>query len=113
MYAIWRTLVVRVECWVRYKEIKRQVIDCLNKGYVSHEQRNDIDVKNLLAIGKVSLEEVAEIIGRSRGNDYSSSPHHFDSSITVHIIKTRRAGHNWYVKWYFVEPNSVFISVHH
>ncbi len=52
---------------MRYKEIKRQVIDCLNKGYVSHEQRNDIDVKNLLAIGQVSLEEVAEIIGRSRG----------------------------------------------
>lgn len=50
---------------MRYKEIKRQVIDCLNKGYVSHEQRNDIDVKNLLAIGQVSLEEVAEIIGRS------------------------------------------------
>ena len=113
MYAIWRTFSVRVEFWVRYKEIKQQVIDCLNKGYVSHEQRNDIDVKNLLAIGQVSLEEVAEIIGRSRGNDYSSSLHHFDSSITVHIIKTRRAGHNWYVKWYFVEPNSVFISVHH
>mgnify|MGYP003327342775 CR=1 FL=1 len=74
---------------------------------------NDIDVKNLLEIGQVSLEEVGEIIGRSRGNDYSSSLHHFDSSITVHIIKTRRAGHNWYVKWYFVEPNSVFISVHH
>ena len=113
MYAIWRTFVVRVECWVRYKEIKRQVIDCLNKGYVSHEQRNDIDVKNLLAIGKVSLEEVAEIIGRSRGNDYSSSPHHYDSSIAVHVIKTRLAGQYWYVKWYFVEPNSVFISVHH
>ncbi|GFD68745.1 hypothetical protein KUL106_20080 [Alteromonas sp. KUL106] len=96
-----------------YKEIKRQVIYCLNKGYVSHEQRNDIDVKNLLAIGQVSLDEVAEIIGRSRGNEYSSSPHYFDDRITVHIIKTRRGGHSWYVKWYFVEPNSVFISVHH
>jgi len=62
---------------------------------------------------KIYWQEVAEIIGRSRGNDYSSSLHHFDSSITVHIIKTRLAGHNWYVKWYYVEPNSVFISVHH
>ena len=95
------------------REIKRQVIDCLNKGRISHEQRNDIDVKNLLAIGQVSLEEVAAVIGRSRGNDYSSSPHHFDASISVHIIKTNQAGQSWYVKWYFVEPNSVFISVHH
>ena len=110
---MWRTFVVHMECWVGYKEIKRQVIYCLNKGYVSHEQRSNIDVKNLLAIGKVSLKEVAEIIGRSRGNDYSSSPHHYDSSIAVHVIKTRLAGQYWYVKWYFVEPNSVFISVHH
>jgi hypothetical protein len=96
-----------------YREIKRKVVDCLNKGYVSHELRNDIDVKNLLAIGQVSLEEVAKIIGRSRGNDYSFSPHHFDTNITVHIIKTKQAGQKWYIKWYFVEPNSVFISVHH
>ena len=96
-----------------YREIKRQVLSCLNNGHVSHEQRNDIDVKNLLAIGQVSLEEVAEIIGRSRGTDYSFSPHHFDASVTVHIVKTMRAGQSWYVKWYFVEPNSVFISVHH
>jgi hypothetical protein len=95
-----------------FKDAKRQVIECLNDGLVSHEQRNDIDVKNLLAMGQVSLDEVAEIIGRSRGDSYSSSPHHFDSSIEVHIVKTRRAGQDWYIKWYFVEPNSVFISVH-
>jgi hypothetical protein len=96
-----------------FKDVKRQVIECLDKGLVSHEQRGDINVKNLLAIGQVSLDEVAEIIGRCRGNEYSSSPHHFDSSISVHVVKTKRAGQDWYIKWYFVEPNSMFISVHH
>lgn len=75
-----------------FKDIKRQVIDCLNTGLVSHEQRGDINVKNLLAIGQVSLDEVAEIIGRSRGDDYSSSPHHFDANVRVHLVKTKRAG---------------------
>ena len=96
-----------------FKDAKRQVIECLEKGLVSHEVRNDIDVKNLLAIGRVTLAEVAGIIGRSRGDGYSSSPHHFDSSISVHVVKTRHLKQDWYIKWYFVEPNSVFISVHH
>lgn len=96
-----------------FKEAKRQVIECLNNGLVSHEERDDIDVKNLLAIGQVTLDEVAEIIGRSRGDSHSSSPHYLDSSIEVHIVKTRRLEQDWYIKWYFVEPNSVFISVHH
>lgn len=96
-----------------FKNAKRQIIECLSKGFVSHEQRNDIDVKNLLAVGQVTLDDVALIIGRSRGVNYSSSPHHLDSSIEVHIVKTRRMEQDWYIKWYFVEPNSVFISVHH
>ena len=97
---------------VGFKEVKKKVISCLNSGYVSHQERSDIDVKNLLSTGKVTLGDVAAIIGSSRGDDYSSSPHHFDDSVDVHIIKTTHAGKDWYVKWYFVDPSSVFISVH-
>lgn len=96
-----------------FNDVKSQVLQCLKDGYVSHEQRNDIDIKNLLATGQVTIEQVSEIIGRSRGGSYSSSPHHIVKDIDVHIIKTRNAGEDWYIKWYFVEPNSVFISVHH
>jgi hypothetical protein len=28
-------------------------------------------------------------------------------------VKTQHAGQGWYIKWYFLEPDSVFISVHH
>jgi len=96
-----------------FKDIKQQVIDCLNKGLVSHEQRNDINIKNLLAIGQVTLDQTADALRRSRGDSYSTSPHHLDTSVDVHIVKTRHSGKEWYIKWYFVEPNSVFISVHH
>ena len=91
---------------------KRRLIECLKTGYVLHEERNDIDVKNLLAIGVVSLEEVAYIIGRSRGDGYSVSPHHFDKEIDVHVIVTKLSVKAWYVKWYFLESDSVFISFH-
>lgn len=97
---------------VGFKETKSHVIECLNGGYVLHEERDNIDVKNLLSTGVVSLSDVASIIGRARGNNYSCSPHYLDANIDVHVIKSKYAGRSWYIKWYFVEPDCVFISVH-
>jgi hypothetical protein len=97
---------------VGFNEAMRKLIECQNTGYVLHEERNDIDVKNLLAIGVVSLEEAAYIIGRSRGDGYSVSSHHFDTEIDVHVLVTKFSVQAWYVKWYFLGPDSVFISFH-
>ena len=97
----------------KYTDIKKQVIQCLLEGYVVHEARNDIDIKNLLEVGDVSIEEVVQVLKGSRGNEYESSPHHMDQSIDVHVIKTSYQSMRWYIKWYFVEPDAVFISVHH
>jgi len=95
-----------------YKAAKRKVLECLNSGSILHEERNDIDIKNLLATGAVSIAEVSAIIGGSRGNGYSCSPHHYDSNVEVHVLEATISGIDWYIKWYFVDPDSVFISVH-
>lgn len=95
-----------------FKDIKKEVINCLNNGLVLYESRNDIDIKNLLETGFVSNYDVAKMLAQSKGNEYSCSPHHFDLSTDVHIIKIQIQGRNWYIKWYFSEPDSVFISVH-
>lgn len=96
-----------------FKDAKKQVLHCLSEGRILHEARNNIDVKNLLAVGRVTLDDVTQLLKRSRGNEYEVSPHHMDSSIDVHVVKTRYLGMRWYIKWYFVEPDAVFISVHH
>ncbi len=96
-----------------FKEAKAKVLDCLASGHVLHEERNSIDIKNLFATGLVSTKEAAQIIGRSTGNSYSSSPHHFDKDIEVHVVKTTYSSRRWYIKWYFFDPDSVFISFHH
>lgn len=95
-----------------FKDVKRTVTRCLDEGLFYHQERGDIDTKNQLATGEISVEEVTAIIARSRGNNYSCSPHHYDNSIDVHIIKTNHCGNDWYIKWFFVEPDCVFISVH-
>lgn len=95
-----------------FREVKSRVIECLVNGCVLHEERNNIDVKNLLSTGVISINEVTTIIGRASGSAYSCSPHHYDARIDVHILKTVHSGQQWYIKWYFIEPDCVFISVH-
>ena len=98
---------------MRFKDAKSQVLACLASGNIQHEQRQVINVKNLLVTGQVSEDDVSDIIGRAKGNEYELSKHHVSSAIDVHILKTRYQGQRWYIKWYFIEPDSVFISVHH
>lgn len=95
-----------------FNAIKHRVIHCLLEGRILHEARNTIDIKNLLATGDITAIEVAEILKKTKGTEHETSPHHLDSCVMVHIVKTRYARRNWYIKWYFLEPDAVFISVH-
>lgn len=96
-----------------FREIKWKVIECLKNGNIEFEARRGIQLKNLLSTGDISPYEVAALIGRASGDNYQIRPYHFDSSIDVHIITVSSAGVPWYIKWYFTEPTSVFISVHY
>ena len=86
---------------------KRKLLQALAEGDYQHEARARIDVKNALAMGTVSAEQVAGIVRRATGAEHSSSPHHGDALITVHLLKTS----GWYIKFYFLDPSTVFISV--
>lgn len=96
-----------------FREIKWKVIDCLKNGNFECEARREIQLKNLLSTGDISPFDVAALISRASGDNYQVRPYHFESSIDVHIITVTRASVHWYIKWYFTEPGSVFISVHH
>ena len=91
-----------------YRTAKRSILKALREGNFQHESRGDIDVKNLLAMGKVSAKEVAQLIADSDGTMHVQSPHHTVKEVMVHIIKVN----GWYIKFYFLEPDAWFISVH-
>lgn len=96
-----------------FREIKGKVIECLKNGQVRFAARRAICLKNLLSTRDVSAQELERVISLAAGKHYQRRTHHLDSSIDVHIISLWYSGVNWYIKWYFAEPNSVFISVHH
>jgi hypothetical protein len=98
---------------VSFREIKWKVIECLKNGKVRFAVRRGIHLKNLLSTGDVTAQQLERVIHLAGGQHYELRTHHLDSSIDVHIITLWYAGVNWYIKWYFAEPNSVFISVHH
>ena len=91
-----------------FKAAKKAVLTALKDGDYQHADRNEIDVKNLLAVGEVSAEDVMKVIKRCDGTHYESSPHHQIKDVECHVIKA----HGWYIKFYFVDPATFFISVH-
>lgn len=93
---------------VGFKEAQRRLIDALQQGTFLHEARSQVETKNLLQMGQITPDELVEIARRCRGQHHQRSPHHTVPGVDVHVL--RRDG--WYVKFYFVDPDTVFISVH-
>lgn len=91
-----------------FNDVKRQVIAALMAGTYLHEARDDIPVKNLLATHAVAVDDIIAVLKQCRGQDHESSPHHQMPSIDVHVIRSS----GWYIKFYFIEPDTWFISVH-
>jgi hypothetical protein len=91
-----------------YKAVRKAIIAALKLGNYQHEARAGIDAKNLLSTGVVSAADVIDIIKRSDGSNHECSPLHGYMTVDCHVIK---AG-GWYVKFYFLDPATIFISVH-
>ena len=91
------------------------LIRALEDGAFQHEARDVLSEKNLLAVGEVTEADVIRMLRRTRGEQYSSSPHDWDPQTLVHVFKPEAGKQKWYVKAYFLDPPdrcAVFISVH-
>lgn len=86
---------------MKFKAMKAKILDYLDRRDVSHQQPGDMDIKNQLAVGQISLGDVAQIIRHARGDSYSSSPHHIIAGIDVHVVKTRYASQDRHIKMVF------------
>lgn len=91
-----------------FDTVKKRLLSALIDGNYQHEARDRIDIKNDLLMGRVTRMQLISIVKRSRGHEHFASAHHADQSITVHVLKTS----GWYIKFYFLDPSTVFISVH-
>lgn len=90
--------------------MKRKAIELINRGQIQFEPRQF--GKNLYADGIVSDNDIIQIIANSKGDHHRISQHHFLKDVEVHIIKAIDRYDGFYVKFYFIEPDIWFISVH-
>lgn len=84
------------------------VCDALAKGAYSHVQRDDMEEKNWLSSGKVTREEVIDLLKSCAERDYTLSDHHQISRIKVHtfvVTKSVAGSPRWYLKFFF-QPNN-------
>lgn len=96
------------------KEVKAKAISCLDSGQVQHEtdRSGDIDKKNLLVTAQITLDEVKDLISSTKGTQHEVSQHHMEKLVEVHTLKPVKKEVKWYIKFYFLEPDIIFISVH-
>jgi len=99
---------------VGLKEVKAKAISCLDSGQVQHEtdRSGDIDKKNLLVTAQITLDEVKDLISSTKGTQHEVSQHHMEKLVEVHTLKPVKKEVKWYIKFYFLEPDIIFISVH-
>lgn len=99
-----------------FRETKSAIIRCLKDGNFQHDYRDVSLNKNWLDAGRVSADEVADLLGRCTGAQHESSRHHCDQNTVVHVFKPREGPRIWYIKAYLLEDDdgelTVFISVH-
>lgn len=95
-----------------FSEARHLVIQALLSGTYQHEERADQITRNLLFAGSVSADEVVDMMKLCRGRHHETDTHHQDASVETHIFKPVVAGVAWYIKVYFEDPDTIFISVH-
>jgi hypothetical protein len=101
-----------------FRRVREEVVRAVAEGRIQHEARDEVNEKNLLLTGEVSPDQVVQLLRACRGTDYTCTPHHWDSSVDVHVFKPRVRLElegdmkRWYIKLYFLEPDVCFISVH-
>jgi len=99
-----------------FKEVIRRVVAALRDGRIRHDAIGVAKGKNLLAIGEITTDEVILLLQRCRGDQYSTSPHHFDSETPVHVCEPVYHREQWYIKFYFLREEdddlTLFMSVH-
>ena len=83
-------------------------IEALESGLFQHAVRDEIEEKNLLHTGDITSEEVCEIVKKCNGTHHSETPHHMIAGVSVHVLKRD----DWYIKFYFIDKNTFFLSVH-
>ena len=93
---------------IGFKEAKRRAIEALRNKTYQVAERQEIETKNLLYGNSISEEDVIEIIIKCRGQDHEIRPHDMVKTVDVHIL--RKDG--WYIKFYFLDPETFFLSVH-
>jgi hypothetical protein len=93
---------------IGFKEAKRRAIEALRNKTYQVEGRREIETKNLLYSKVVSEEDIIDVISKCRGQDHEMRPHDMAKTVDVHILLKD----GWYIKFYFLDPETFFISVH-
>lgn len=97
---------------LEFLKLKEKAIDCLLHGAVAHFERKKADTKNDLLSDKVNTEFVIKLFEVAKLEQYEKRVHYNDPRLIIHVLKPVFEGTIWYLKFFIVDPDIIFISVH-
>jgi hypothetical protein len=99
---------------MKFREARRQVLECLEENRIDHWPRSDAYRKNWLQTGRIEAEQVRDLLLRCNGRQHKVSPHDFDSGTLVHEFLPDDGATRWYIKVFVDDEKDVatFMSVH-
>lgn len=95
-----------------FRAAKTALLEAMRAGRIDHEAREAQDEKNWLATGVLFVSEAIAIVEATQGPGECRPHHMLSRSIEVWIFKPVAAGRRWYVKFYLVDEDAIFISFH-
>lgn len=95
-----------------FDDIKNKVISCVKAGKAQSTPRADKNEKNLFLTGDVDAETLVSMLEKTRGTQHETMPHSSIDGVEVNIFKPLIGDEQWYIKFYIIDPDCIFISVH-
>lgn len=101
-----------------FRKARDQLVDCIRTGAFGHWPREDLFLKNWLATGRITEDEVRRLLLRCNGTQYRRGDQISPGGNEVHEFFPRDGEVKWYIKAYLNEQNdeavieAVFMSVH-
>lgn len=101
-----------------FRDARDKLVGCIRAGEFGHWPREDLLLKNWLAAGRITEEEVIRLILRCKGTHYRRGNQISPVGTVVHEFFPRDGDVEWYIKAYLSEENdeagieAVFMSIH-
>jgi hypothetical protein len=94
-----------------FKRARSIIIECLRSGDYAHWPRDNFQEKNWLAANRITVDQLASLLGRCNGTQHRPGKEPAEEGTEVHEFLPEDDGVRWYIKA-SVDTDSGDLTIH-